>query len=282
MAATAPRAIATARRATSASRAKAGLAGADSALFIGSIAKCFQVLEALNVAGRAVALTELAQLAQMDRSATQRITHTLKVLGYLRQDAATRAFTLSGRMLEFGYTVLATDRLRACAQPLLEALNRRVCETVNLMELEGHEIVYILRYPSHHAVSVDLHVGSRLPVFCSAAGRAILGAMDEPQALALLKASRRSAMTPSTVTDIPGLLDKLREARTLGYALNDQEAFIGDISVAAPLRDAAGVPVGAVNIAVPFPRWQVSEVLTKLVSPLLRTAAAIQKGLRNY
>ena len=276
------RLTARARLATSTSPAKVAPPGADSALFIGSIAKCFQVLEALNVAGRAVALTELAQLARMDRSATQRITHTLKVLGYLRQDTTTRAFTLSGRMLEFGHTVLATDRLRACAQPHLEALNRRVGETVNLMELEGREIVYILRYPSQHAVSVDLHVGSRLPVFCSAAGRAILGAMDEPQALAVLKASRRNAMTPTTLTDIPRLLDKLREAGSLGYALNDQEAFVGDISVAAPLLDSAGMPAGAVNIAVPFPRWQVDDVLTKLVPPLLKTAAAIRKALRSF
>lgn len=260
----------------------AAAAGGDSPLFIGSIAKCFQVLEALNTAGRAVGLTELAQLAQLDRSATQRITHTLRVLGYLRQDAATRAFLLSGRMLEFGHTALATDRLRTCAQPHLEALNRRVGETVNLMELQDLEIVYMLRYPSHHAVSVDLHVGSRLPAYCSAAGRAMLSAMDEAQALAILKASRRTAMTPHTVTDLPGLLAKLEDARVLGYALNDQEAFLGDISVAAPLLDRGGAPVGAVNIAVPWPRWQLNDVLARLVPPLLRTAAAIQKDVRAF
>ncbi|CAA9384611.1 MAG: hypothetical protein AVDCRST_MAG51-21, partial [uncultured Ramlibacter sp.] len=75
-------------------------AGGDSPLFMGSLAKCFQVLEALNTAGRAVGLTELAQLAGLDRSGVQRITHTLRVLGYLRQDPATKAFRLSGRMLE--------------------------------------------------------------------------------------------------------------------------------------------------------------------------------------
>lgn len=88
-------------------------------------------------------------------------------------------------------------------------------------------------------------------------------------------------MTPATVTDLSASLDKLREARRLGYALNDQEAFVGDISVAAPLLDPSGVPLGAVNVAVPFPRWQVAEVLAKLVPPLLRTAAAIQKAFRS-
>lgn len=158
-------------------RARRGAADADSPLYMSSLGKCFQVL---NTADRAVGLTELteltelARLAGLDRSSVQRITHTLRVLGYLRQDPASKAFRLSGRMLEFGHTVLATNVVRGRAQPNLEALNKRTGETVNLMELEGDEIVYVSHFPSLHAVSVDLHVGSRLPAFCTAAGRAIL------------------------------------------------------------------------------------------------------------
>lgn len=262
-------------------RRRAAAAEGDSPLFMGSLAKCFQVLEALNTAGRAVGLTELAQLSGLDRSGVQRITHTLRVLGYLRQDPATKAFRLSGRMLEFGHTVLATDRLRERAQPHLEALNRRTAETVNLMELEGDEIVYVARYPSLHAVSVDLHVGSRLPAFCTAAGRAILSCMDPADAAARLKAARRTAMTSLTVTDLASLRGALDEAREQGYALNNQEAFVGDVSVAAPLRDPQGQPLGAVNIAVPTPRWRLEDVLARLVPPLLKTAAAINREIRH-
>ncbi|WP_167784769.1 IclR family transcriptional regulator [Ramlibacter rhizophilus] len=261
-------------------RTRTVAAGGDSRLFMGSLAKGFQVLEALNAAGRPVGLTELAQLARLDRSGVQRITHTLRVLGYLRQDPGSKAFRLSGRMLEFGHTVLATDQLRERAHPHLEALSRRTCETVNLMELEGDEIVYVARWPSVHAVSVDLHVGSRLPAFCTAAGRAILSRMDPADALARLKAATRTAMTPRTVTDLAGLRAALDAARELGYALNDQEAFIGDISVAAPLVDRDGQPLGAVNVAVPSPRWLLRDVLARLTPQLLRTAAAINRDLR--
>jgi IclR family pca regulon transcriptional regulator len=254
--------------------------GTASSLFMGSVAKCFQVLESLNTAGRPVSLTQLAQLSGLDRSAVQRITHTLRVLGYLRQDADSKAFRLSGRMLEFGHTVLATNQLRERAQPHLETLNRRTGETVNLMELEGDEIVYVARFPSLHAVSVDLHVGSRLPAFCTAAGRAILSQMEPAEALARLKGVKRSSMTARTVTDIAGLSSALDAARKLGYALNNQEAFVGDVSVAAPLVDPQGHPVGAVNIAVPTPRWRIDDVLARLVPPLLKTAAAINRAAK--
>lgn len=254
-------------------------AAADHPLYVGSIAKCFQVLEALNAAGRAVALTELAALAELERSAVQRITHTLKTLGYIRQHPATRAYTLTGRMLEFGHTVLATDRLREKAFSFLERLNRRTGETVNLMELEGDEIVYVARFPSLHAVSVDLHLGSRLPAFCTAAGRAMLAQFDETQALSRLAAAKRKPMTVHTVTDLPGLRRALSEVRRLGYALNDQEAFVGDISVAAPLCDRAGKVVGALNIAVPSPRWKVDDVRRKLAPQVVATARAIAAEL---
>jgi DNA-binding IclR family transcriptional regulator len=183
-------------------------------------------------------------------------------------------------MLEFGHTVLATNQLREHVQPHLDALNKRTGETVNLMELEGQEIVYVARFPSLHAVSVDLHVGSRLPAFCTAAGRAILSRMEPAEASAHLKAARRTAMTRFTVTDLAELREALDTAREQGYALNNQEAFIGDISVAAPLLDPRGHPLGAVNIAVPSPRWQLDDVLQKLVPQLLKTVAAVNRELR--
>ncbi len=269
------------RSSTPAERGRPGLrdasrdARARHPLFVGSIAKCFDVLEALNAAGRPVALTELASLARLERSAVQRITHTLATLGYLRQHPRTRAYTIAGRMLDFGHTVLATDPVRATACPYLERLNAATGETVNLMELEGHDIVYVARFPSVHAVSVDLHVGSRLPAFCTAAGRAMLARMPAADAMALLATAPRKAMTARTVTDLAGLKRVLAEVRRTGYALNDQEAFVGDVSVAVPLADRAGAVVGAINIAVPSPRWSVDDVRRKLAPQVVATARAI-------
>lgn len=248
-------------------------------LFVGSVAKCFKVLEALNAAGRPVALTALAELAETERSAVQRITHTLKVLGYIRQHPTTRAYSLSGRMLEFGHVVLATDRVRAAAYPYLEQLSRATGETVNLMELEGDDIVYVARFPSVHAVSVDLHIGSRLPAFCTAAGRAILAHLPEADALARLGTAKRTAMTANTTTGLPGLQRILADVRRLGYALNNQEAFVGDISVAAAVTDATGNAVGAINIAVPSPRWKLDDVRCKLVPKVIAIAREISLEL---
>lgn len=248
-------------------------------LFVSSVGKCFQLLECMNAAQRPLTLTELIQLSGLEKSAVQRYAHTLRELGYLRQHAQTRAYSLSSRMLEFGHTVLATDSVREVADPHLQRLNQHCHETVNLMELEGREIVYVSRYPSIHPVSVNLHVGSRLPAFCTAAGRAMLAFLPARQAQSVLDGPRQ-AMTPHTVTGLHELQAMLEQVRRDGYVINNQEAFIGDISVAAPIMNGDREVVGAVNIAVPSPRWSLDKAREDLAPQVIDCARAIGRDLR--
>ncbi len=248
-------------------------------LFIGSVARCFRVLEALSAADRPLALTELVRRVDLDKSAVQRTTHTLRVLGYLRQHPETRAWSLSSKMLAFTDSVLAQDRMREVALPLLGALNRECGETVNLTRLEDTEVVFIARFPSIHAVSVDLRVGSRLPAWCTSPGRAMLARMPEAEARSVLERSPREALTPHTVTDLTKLLAILAETRKRGYAVNNQETFVGDVSIAAALVDQSGQVAGAINVAVPSPRWSLAELQRKLAPSLARTAAEVSRSL---
>lgn len=246
--------------------------------FIHSVRKCFQVLECLGEAQRPLSFTELVQASRLERSAVQRLVHTLAQLGYLRQHPRTRAYTLSPRLLQFSYAALQVDPVAEAAEPYLQKLNQQCKETVNLMELESSDIVYVLRYPSFHAVSVDLHVGSRLPVHCTAAGRVFMAHMVSEELEALL-ALPRPKLTEHTITDEAALRQILTQVRQQGYCLNNQEAFLGDISIAAPLFDRHREVVGAINIAVAFPRWTVPAVRKKLVPLLLETAQKITQQL---
>lgn len=246
--------------------------------FIHSVRKCFQVLECLGEAQRPLSFTELVQASGLERSAVQRLVHTLSQLGYLRQHPRTRAYTLSPRLLQFSYAALQVDPVAEAAEPYLQKLNQQCKETVNLMELESSDIVYVLRYPSFHAVSVDLHVGSRLPVHCTAAGRVFMAHMS-PEELDAIMTLPRPKVTDHTITDESELRQVLTQVRHQGYCLNNQEAFLGDISLAAPIFDRHREVVGAINIAVAFPRWTVPAVRKKLVPLLLETAQKITQQL---
>ena len=251
----------------------------DQRLFVGGVAKAFLVLSAFQGQPRPLSLSDVAEATGIGRSAAQRFLYTLKTLGYLRQDPTTRRYSLSPKVLELGFAYLRNDHLVEKAFPYLLEGSKRTDETINLTELDGNDIIYVSRIPSRNVISVDIAVGQRLPAYCTAPGRAMLAWLPHEQARDILERSDRRQRTEFTVTDIDEILVRLDEIRRVGYAFSNQETFVGDISVAAPVRDHQGTVLAAVNIAVPYPRWSPERVKAELVPPAIETARAISKTL---
>ncbi len=247
--------------------------------FVGSIEKAFRVLSAFGAVDRPLGLSELARTSGVERSGTQRILFTLRHLGYVRQDPQTRLYSLGALVLDLGQAYLRANRVRERAQPILEATNQACEETVNLTVLEDTEVVYVLRYPSRHVVSVDLSVGSRLPAFCTAPGRAILAFLSSQAWGDILDRSCLEPRTPFTQTGRGEIESVLRQVKQAGYCVANQEAFVGDISIAAPVFDAAGQVIAAVNIAVPYPRWSLAGVKRELTPVVVECARAVSRAV---
>lgn len=251
----------------------------DNPLFVTSVEKGMRVLSELAAARRPLSLAEIATASGMGRSAAQRFVFTLKALGYIDQETTTRHYVLSPRILQFADAYVSRDAVQQIAAPILDAANRECEETVNLSVLDGDEVVFVLRFPSHHVVSVDLHVGSRLPAYCTSPGRVMLAFRDPEEARRIIGTRPLKAWTQFTVTDPRRVMSILDEVRAAGFCINDQEAFIGDISTAAPVFDRTGRPVAAVNIAVPAPRWTVDRLRSELTPIAIKAAHSISRAL---
>lgn len=245
---------------------------AENDLYVASVEKAFRVLDVLNKSGHPISQSEMVPLTGLGKSGTQRFLFTLRALGYINQNPETKAYSLSSKMLEFGRGYLGADAIREKAASFLEAANRESGETCNLTILDRNEVVYILRFPSRHVVSVDLSVGSRLPAYCTAPGRAILAYLPKHESDRILDNSNLEKRTEFTTTAKTSLRTILERVRDQGFCLSNQEAFIGDISVAAPIFEHTGKVVAAVNIAVPWPRWTVENVEQEIV-PIVKDAA---------
>lgn len=251
----------------------------DPRLFVGALAKGLEVLSAIAAAARPVGIPDVVALTGLDRSAVQRLLYTLRAERFLRQDQRTKRYTLGPRVLDLAHGFQQGDALRRIALPFLDDLARRTEETVNLTELDGADVVYIARIGSRHVVSVDLALGTRLPAWCTGPGRAILSRLAPQEIEQLVPPEPLAARTPRTVTRRSEVLRRIARAARDGFAVNDQEAFIGDISVAAPILDGAGRPVGAINIAVPFPRWTLKRVQDALAPLVVDTAGRVSREL---
>jgi IclR family pca regulon transcriptional regulator len=251
----------------------------ENGLFVASVEKAFRVLDAISDAKTELGLSEVAARTGIGKSAAQRFLYTLQALGYLNQDAVSRGYRLSSKMLALSGSYVRADILKEKAHAILEEANRRCEETINLTVLDGTEVTYILRFPSKHVVSVNLAVGTRLPAFCTAPGRVLLAHLERSTIDQVLAKSDLKKRTEMTETDPRRLHEILLQVRRQGYSLSNQEAFVGDISVAAPVFDDQRQVAAAVNIAVPFPRWTVAEAKRQLTPIVKDVGRSVSKAL---
>lgn len=249
-----------------------------SSLFIGSTEKTFRVLHAFDGPSRHLTLGDIARVADLDRSATQRVVHTLEELGYLYRVPETRNYGLTSKVLQFSYNYIRANELVDKASPYLLEISRQVGETTNLQELDGSEIVFVARFPGRHLVNVDIVVGARLPAMFTASGIAILSRLPEPQVKRILAQTRLEPMTPYTEINPEKLLERIRLASRRGYAIVENETVLGDISVAAPITDHGGTAVAAINIAVPTSRWSIERAEAELAKHIQVAATSISKS----
>jgi DNA-binding IclR family transcriptional regulator len=247
----------------------------DSPLFVTALARGISLLRAFSEGRPEMTLPELAEATGLGKSAVQRFTHTLWTLGYLRKDPVSKKFSLGPWSLELGMKYAQTSALVLGANPFLHALNRSSQETCSVAEPDGLDMVYVARFATHKEMFVYMPVGMRLPLYCTAAGRAVLARLDPAVARSLLERSERKACTPATLTGLDELLAELEFTRRHGFARSNGEYYPGDITISAPVLDAAGTPRGAVNVSVPASRWSFEQAQAVLGPQVMETAHAI-------
>jgi IclR family pca regulon transcriptional regulator len=245
--------------------------------FVRSLDRGLAVIRALNVPGRGQTLSEVARDTGLPRAAVRRFLLTLEELGYVR--AQERRFSLTPRVLELGYAYLSSLSLPEIAQPHLRDLVGRVDESCSMSVLDGTDVVYVAREPTRRIMTVAISIGTRFPAFATSMGRVLLAELPGEELEARLEAAALPALTPRTLTDFARLERELGRVRRQGWALVDQELEDGLRSIAAPVRDAAGRGLAAVNISTHASRTTLETLRGELLPELLRTVAGIERDL---
>jgi DNA-binding IclR family transcriptional regulator len=228
--------------------------GSDPRLFLQGVQRTMQLLEAFGRQPRPLSLAELAAAAGLDKSAAQRIAHTLQALGYLDRQPA--GLVPGKKLLDRGFDFLRVEPLIERALPVLHELRKEIPERIDLSLFDDTSVVYAVRLQSKRETFTATLVGRRMPTFCTSGGRAILAALPEAEAEAVLARSDRVPLTPATVTGLPELRARLAEARRDGFALCLEESLRGEITLGAAVRDAAGRPVAAIHVAASLAEWE--------------------------
>jgi IclR family pca regulon transcriptional regulator len=251
----------------------------DNRYYIEALGRGLQILEAFSEQSPGLSLTEIASTVGLGKSTVFRFVYTLEKLGYLDRDPETKRYRPGLRVLRLGFAVLNNLEMPQIAQPYLKALSAQCGETTNMTIRDGKEIVYVVRNKTQQVISVNLQLGSRLPVYCTSMGKAQLLDLSQDELRDLLGEGPYPVMGPNTLTTLDALVIELDKIRQQGYAINDEEMAVGLRSVAAPVREADGQVVAAINISVPSARVSRQEMEMALAPMVVETAHQISLAL---
>ena len=223
--------------------------------------KLFRVIELLAENGP-MGIMELSASLGFHKSTVHRLVASLQYMGYIRQDEESLKYSLSLKFLEIGSRILEQTSMAALIHPSLKRLSEQTGETVHLVKREGTEAVYIDKVESFaSSIRMVSRVGSRIPLYCSGVGKALLADLTDQEIGEIWKNSRIRKLTPRTITELPVLMERVEQVRKDGYAVDDEENEEGVRCIAASLRDYHKDPVYALSISAPANRMTDQRIL---------------------
>ena len=232
-------------------------------------------------------IADLARAVGLNKSTTYRYVATLAKLGYVQQDPETKRYSLGPRVVDLGFAAINSMEITRVAAGYPAGPVRR--DRLHRQHGRAGRPRHRLRRPpaqragvSNFAMGLHLHVGSRLPAYCTSMGKVLLASGTRAELRALLDRTDLARRGPKTITAREQLMAALARVRHTGIAVNDEELAAGLRSVAAPVRDRTGRVVAAVNIAIHLTVWNASveSVVSRLEGPLRHTVAEISRAAR--
>jgi len=239
--------------------------------FMTSLARGLIVIQAFTQQSPQMTISQLSVKTGLSRAAVRRCLYTLTKLGFAGAEDGSR-YSLRPRMLTLSHTYTTSNTLSTAAQPILERMSAALRESFSVATLDGEDIVYIARTQVNRVMAVDLHIGSRLPAYCTSMGRVLLAYLPAEQLEQYLAKAVLTPHTTRTITSAEKLRLTLRNVRRNGYALVDQEYEVGLRSLAVPVFASSGRVVATLNLSGNAPRLSVLEMQSRFLNHLRNAA----------
>jgi IclR family pca regulon transcriptional regulator len=248
-----------------------------------SLERGLAILSSFRTDRALLGISDLGRDLGLSRSTTHRYVATLAALGYLQQDTATKKYRLGPRVLDLGFSAINSMELREVAAPHLRDLSDATGFTVNMAILDDLDIVYVDRCRSSQArqreIDLNLHIGSRLPAYCTSLGKVLFAYLTPVEQRARLARTTFTRRGPNTLTTRSAFTSELRRIREQGFAINNEELAYGLRSIAAPVLTHDGSAPAAINLAIHSTMLSVTELVARWSPALRQTAAEISERL---
>jgi DNA-binding IclR family transcriptional regulator len=163
------------------SRPADGNESSDTGNSAASLTRGLEILRAFAPGDSTLGNQDLIERTGLPKATVSRLTQTLVKLGYLHYDELLGRYSIGPGTVSLGYCALSSNPVVHMARPLMQEMANWTGAAVALGTRDGHEMVYLANCRSMAPVTLQLNVGSRVPIYRTAMGLAYLAEM-EPEA----------------------------------------------------------------------------------------------------
>lgn len=224
-------------------------------------------------------LADIASAVELTKTTCRRFLITLEEEGYVAYDDSQKRYSLRPLVLELGYAALGSMSVPALAAPYMQELADQTGGAVSLSVLEGDEIVFVGRNVAaaekRKLVTMNIHVGMRMPAHCTAMGRVLIGA-DHEDVRGFVAAMRMEKMTPKTLVNRAQLTKAIQEAAKRGYEVVADQLSLGYGAVAVPLA-ASGSRRYALAVSLSTADYSQARLVREVLPALAEVAGKLNR-----
>lgn len=201
-----------------------------------------------------IGLSEISRRANFDKATSHRLLLALAKHGLVEQNPDNRRYRIGPGVLRLARVRETTMPLTAIVQPVLKRLVDGTGETAHFTLLSGRNLATIAIRESRRSNRVNMTLGESLPLHATASGLVILAFLEDKKPL-IMKTLKLEPFTELTMIDRTQIDPVLEKARELGYVSNLGYYEVDVCSIAAPVFDSSGSPMGAIAVAAPQARF---------------------------
>lgn len=238
------------------------------------IARAASILRALCEQPNGASLGELAKATGIPRSTVQRLVNALEKERLVSTGGPHPGVRLGNEIARMGAFVErdARDVLRSFAGDLLA----RFRETVDVTFLDDDRAVVIESLASTQVLRADSFVGARLPLHCTAHGKAHLSMLEPSRRRELLFCSL-DRLKGQMEGDPDKVLAEIEASAKKGYFVDISQTSDGVSAVAIALED---MPDYSIGLVVPSQRFDAN--IDAYVTKLLEIRTSLSTASRRF
>lgn len=214
-----------------------------------AIDSSIMILDLLASSPHSLTLSEICEGTLIPAASVHRIIHAMLDHQLITIDPSRKkSYCVGSKVFQIASTIYNKQSLIPLFYPIAEILKNEIHKVIFLSVPIGNQVVVVSKIEYSATNVYDVYIGQTLPLYLTAAGKAILSMRSKDIQNTYL--SNEIKFNPSIIVNLEMIHEELARAKRLGYATMNGEVAAQISCIAAPILNLRNEPIAAISAAI--------------------------------